>query len=127
MTWRQYMALGLIACLTAGFLIETWVLNQYVFNNKEFTASFCENTDKPELACNGACAVKKITQDDGNQQDSPASQDTQELEKNLLTWYVDADCLVEDVYAMHKSDYFTYHFPFMSPYLHQVDRPPSIA
>lgn len=127
MTWRQHIALGLIACLTAGFFIETWVLNQYVFNNTEFTAAFCENTEKPDLACNGACAVKKITQNDIANQDSPASQDTQEMEKNQFTWYVDAIGLAENVVVSSAPDYFTYRFPFMSSHLTQIDRPPTMA
>lgn len=34
----------------------------YFINPDNFTALFCENTDKPELECNGKCYLKKVTQ-----------------------------------------------------------------
>lgn len=43
--------------------IKTAIVYSYYFINPDnFTALFCENTDKPELECNGKCYLKKVTQ-----------------------------------------------------------------
>tara|TARA_R110002050_G_scaffold263065_1_gene403467 strand:+ start:26255 stop:26623 length:369 start_codon:yes stop_codon:yes gene_type:complete len=48
-----------------------WV--NYELNIKEITEAFCENTDKPELHCNGKCHLKKqlIQTDQSNSTESP--------------------------------------------------------
>lgn len=35
----------------------------YYTDNETFTEWFCENTDQPELACNGQCHLKKVAEE----------------------------------------------------------------
>lgn len=34
----------------------------YFVDNETFTEWFCENTDKPEMECNGQCHLKKVSE-----------------------------------------------------------------
>ncbi|MEO9570498.1 MAG: hypothetical protein ABJH82_11735 [Polaribacter sp.] len=46
----------------------------YIYYNVDtigFIEAFCENKDKPELACNGKCHLKKITQTTNKEQNKP--------------------------------------------------------
>ena len=83
---RLYILVVLIAPLLVGFIVESWVVNQYVFNNTDFTASFCENKAKPELQCNGSCAVMKVLQADANQSNKEAPKEV--VEQQDLTWII---------------------------------------
>jgi hypothetical protein len=38
-----------------------------------FIAALCENTDKPELQCNGKCHLKKVAQSQDKNQNTPES------------------------------------------------------
>lgn len=46
---------------------------EYSFLNAIFTAQFCENKSKPELDCKGTCQLKKVKQDQENQDSSTNS------------------------------------------------------
>ena len=36
-----------------------------------FIENLCKNKDKPELACNGKCHLKKVTENSSDKQNSP--------------------------------------------------------
>ena len=38
----------------------------------DFIERLCENKDKPELQCNGKCHLKKVTQTDTNDKQTPS-------------------------------------------------------
>lgn len=37
----------------------SYLVYEYITNNKAFTEKYCKNIDKPELKCNGKCHLKK--------------------------------------------------------------------
>jgi len=76
----------LLSFLLIGFSVETWVLNQYLFDNADFTEKFCENKTKPELKCNGSCAMKKVLQIDINTEENN-SPEKERVEKQDFKWY----------------------------------------
>jgi hypothetical protein len=46
----------------------------YIYYNVDtigFIEALCENKDKPELACNGKCHLKKITKTNNEEQNKP--------------------------------------------------------
>ena len=64
------LMLGLIIQVLSSSLI---VLN-YEVNTSYIIENFCENTDKPELECNGKCHLnKQIKQDTENKEEAPAT------------------------------------------------------
>jgi hypothetical protein len=63
----------MLVLFVSGLLVQTIMLSSYVFLNKSFVATFCENTDRPELKCNGSCAAMKILQLDDKQDQEPES------------------------------------------------------
>lgn len=79
----------LLSFLLIGFSVETWVLNQYLFNNADFTEKFCENKAKPELKCNGSCAMKKVLQIDTNTEEK--SKEKERVDKQDFKWHFMAE------------------------------------
>jgi hypothetical protein len=51
-----------LGCIVFISTIKTALVYSYYFINPDnFIALFCENTDKPELECNGKCYLKKVS------------------------------------------------------------------
>ncbi|WP_072349381.1 hypothetical protein [Flavobacteriaceae bacterium A100] len=45
----------------------------YTIDTIGFIEALCENTDKPELACNGKCQLKKVAESQDSQHKTPES------------------------------------------------------
>ncbi len=56
--------------LATSFVGQHFRVYAYVFDNEDFTEKHCVNKDEPELNCNGACQMRKITEDEPT--DSPS-------------------------------------------------------
>jgi hypothetical protein len=82
----------------SGLLMQTIMLTGYVFLNKAFSATFCVNTKRPEMKCNGSCAAMKILQLDDKQD--------QETEPIKLR--------VESIKFLDQLDEFK--IPFLNPF-----------
>jgi hypothetical protein len=69
--------LKLLFSLTLSLLVLFQTLSvsityaYYNLDTKGFIETFCENKDKPELACNGKCHLKKVTQSTNNKENTP--------------------------------------------------------
>ena len=50
-------------------LYNAWVWAHYQLNVDEITELFCENTDNPELNCNGKCHFKEMLLSDNENRD----------------------------------------------------------
>jgi len=44
-----------------------------------FIENLCENKDKPELACNGKCQLKKVAEDNSENQQIPTKHTNHEI------------------------------------------------
>lgn len=122
---QAYILVLFLGVLLSGFFAETWVINQYVFNNQNFTEEFCENKDKPELECNGSCAVKKITHKDPVD-DSPLQTEQEEVKKYSLTFFIEID--EEQVHAgVGIPDFFRLNTNLVEGVTRSVDHPPVYA
>jgi hypothetical protein len=59
----QLILVSFLGCTVFMTTIKTALVYSYYFINPEnFIALFCENTDKPELECDGKCYLKKVSQ-----------------------------------------------------------------
>ena len=74
-TFEEMKSLG-ISVLIMGLLVQVFstsmILLNYEVNTSYITEKFCENTDTPELECNGKCHLKKqIKASTDHQSESP--------------------------------------------------------
>ena len=74
-----YFVLSLI--MVSAILKNTFFQAVFVFDRAYFTQTFCENTDKPELKCNGKCALAKMQQESD---DKNASNTLEQVQTEIL-------------------------------------------
>lgn len=81
----------MLVLFCAGLMMQTIMLSGYLFFNNSFTSTFCENTNRAELKCNGSCAAMKVLQlDENNDQESQST--SQEIESiKFLDQLVDCE------------------------------------
>lgn len=56
---KKLAAIFLLLVATLPFLIKTGLVLHYYFNYTYYAEVLCENKDKPEMHCNGTCALGK--------------------------------------------------------------------
>ena len=82
MDFVPIFALVKISRLIASFFLITLIFYNslrisltyayYYLDMADFIERLCENKDKPELQCNGKCHLKKVTQTDTNDKQTPS-------------------------------------------------------
>ena len=71
----KFCATLLLIFLTASLVFnQSFIILNFHLNQSYITANFCENKNKPELACNGKCSlVKKLNAEERNEQNNPVN------------------------------------------------------
>lgn len=59
--WKLLFSIALSALVLFNTLSVSLTYAYYKLDPKGFIEALCENKDKPELACNGKCHLKKVT------------------------------------------------------------------
>ena len=65
------IAFSLSGIMLLNILHVPFTYAYYYLDQSGFIALLCENKDKPELECNGKCHLKKITQKETDENNSP--------------------------------------------------------
>ncbi len=88
-----------------------------------FIEKLCENKDKPELACNGKCHLKKVAENNTDNQQEPAKSTT----LKEITYYV-AKKLEYTLIKINKEEYqyFDYKNLYAFSSINKIDRPPQV-
>ncbi len=87
----------LVSVFLAQMFSASIIVLNYEVNQSYIIENFCENTDKPEMSCNGKCHLtKQIQQDSQNKEDVPV----------LLTEMLNFVLSVEEIpaYEFHTHD-----------------------
>ena len=82
-----------------------------------FIEQLCENKDKPELACNGKCHLKKITE--SNSEDSNLPNQLIDF-KEILLYYVNSTKYSFELKTIEQKSKTLYnnHYSFLNEYDH---------
>ncbi len=88
-----------------------------------FIEKLCENKDKPELECNGKCHLKKVVEDNTENQQTP----TKYTSLKELTLFV-IDKLEFNFVKINKKENknFDYKNLYAFSSIPQIDRPPQV-
>jgi len=71
---RNLGIIGLAFVFIIQMMSASMILLNYEVNTAYIIENFCENTDKPELKCNGKChLIKQIKADSEQKSETPAS------------------------------------------------------
>jgi hypothetical protein len=66
------LSLFLTAIILFNSLCVSFTYVYYYLDTEGFIEMLCENTDKPELECNGKCQLKKVTESTSSETESLA-------------------------------------------------------
>ncbi len=100
-------------------------LSYYIAFTDNFIENYCENTDKPELECDGKCFLSDVL--DKKEPDTPKNTSIF-LESELIftTSYFEADFSLNTLISKKQPNFFyssLYHFH----YLKSSFKPPAVA
>lgn len=97
---------------------------EYTFNNKDFTAKYCINKDKPELKCNGKCHLAKIAKE--TQKENSEKQSFFDIE---ITFFqnIEKDFIFFNPYLSLKKIYWNYLNFYSLTTFSEFDHPPQFS
>lgn len=64
----QYRALGFVLLLLTPLVVRFAIISDYLVRYEYYATVLCENQDKPELSCNGKCAMMQNLQEAENEE-----------------------------------------------------------
>lgn len=67
----SFFSIILIVLILANSFRASLTFGYYKLDPIGFIAALCENTDKPELQCNGKCHLKKVARSQDKKQNTP--------------------------------------------------------
>lgn len=56
---KQFSAIFLLMIMLFYTFSQTTILIEYLVDVEAYTGKYCENTDRPEMECNGKCHLSK--------------------------------------------------------------------
>ncbi|MBZ9778941.1 hypothetical protein LB452_08400 [Psychroflexus sp. CAK8W] len=100
-------------------------LSYYVVFTDNFIESYCENTDQPELECDGKCFLSDVL--DKKETDTPKNANIF-LESELLftTTEYETDLILDALISKQQHSYF-YNSLYKFHYLKNSFKPPSVV
>ena len=88
-----------------------------------FIENLCKNKDKPELACNGKCHLKKVTENSSDKQNSPVN--TTALKEITLYNVTKLEYKLVSLFVK-KNVSFNYSNLYAYSSVQQIDHPPQV-
>jgi len=99
----------------------TYLVSFYTLNNQSFTELFCENQNKPEMECNGKCAITKASKEI-NQEKNDVILNSFQKE---ITFYVDFS-MSEENFSVKTTNFTTIRYinDYSFLFTRQIAHPP---
>ena len=88
-----------------------------------FIEKLCENKDKPELQCNGKCQLKKVAEENTDNQQEPTKYTSL---KEITLFVVNKLEYVLSKIEKSENKNFKYKNLYAFSSIHQIDRPPQV-
>ncbi len=116
MSITSKISAGLLAVL---FLFNTLYLSltyaYYYLDKTDFIEQFCVNKDKPEMKCNGKCHLKKVTQENSDNNTTP----TTKITFKEITLFVEKEfsyTLFNFSEEQKKQNYYQENYSYLNSY-----------
>ena len=118
-----------ISLLVVGLMIQVMsaslILFNYEVNKAYIIENFCENTDKPELKCNGKCHLAKQIQADSEQKsETPAA------ESEIMTFVLSIEETASFEFKLFESEFAQANSLYLegnySNHLQSIFHPPQV-
>ena len=84
---KRFYSIALISVFLTYLLSQNMIIIVYLIDVQTYTELYCENTDKPEMECNGKCHLsKELAKGQQEKQDSERTQ----ILSGVSLYYVEA-------------------------------------
>lgn len=120
---KRFYSIVLISVFLTYLLSQNMIIIVYLIDVQTYTELYCENTDKPEMECNGKCHLsKELAKGQQEKQDSERTQ----ILSGVSLYYVEAlSGIKKPVQPISKKENnFHYDFPQITWVTEPPSRPP---
>lgn len=114
----------LIFVLLFSITKNSLMLSFYLIDNEDFTELFCENTDSPEMECNGKCELSKLAHQDDTKSERPSLLDNLQ---NELVYYMNYSSLEIFLFKLNLIPKFEYQNSYNFLYSKPIVHPPILV
>ncbi|MBZ9651873.1 hypothetical protein [Psychroflexus montanilacus] len=123
-TIKPYLALLFSLTVLLFTVKSVFWLSYYIVFTDNFIENYCENTDKPELECDGKCFLSDVL--DKKETETPKNTSIF-LESELIFTpsLFDTDLILDALISKNKSNYF-YTSLYKSLYFKSSFKPPAM-
>lgn len=122
----QCRALGFVLLLLTPLLVRFAIISDYVIRYEHYATVLCENLDKPELSCNGKCAMMQNLQEAEND-DLPTAPPIPKLKVQDLPFDFLPNSYPFNFQDSQKSQYpDVIWVKIPHPFLVKEDKPPTV-
>lgn len=122
---KRFSAIFLLSVILTYTFSQATILIEYLVDIEAYTAKYCENTDKPEIECNGKCHLsKELAKDQENK-----NPENLQVFSNIHLFVVSDITLPKKPFlpAEKEEDNFSYQESFLSRLIPPPFLPPDIS
>ena len=120
--YSLFFLIVLLICISKN----SFLFALYKLDTSAFVTLFCENTARPELNCNGHCALAQMSKEQDQKEGASA---LVHLQEEVFFYYQDSSKIIYK-YILNTSKSIKYPIyinkKYTQPYLTKSDKPPEI-
>lgn len=124
-TIKPYLALLFSLTVLLFTVKSAFWLSYYLVFTDNFIENYCENTDKPELECDGKCFLSDVL--DKKETETPKNASIYLESKLIFTTVLFENDIVLDSFILQKPHTFFYTSFYKFQYLQSSFKPPAVV
>ena len=123
--FKLHLAIALSLTVLLFTAKSAFWLSYYIVFTDNFIENYCENTDKPELECDGKCFLSDVL--DKKETETPKNASIYLESKLIFTTVLFETDIVLDSFILQKPHTFLYTSLYKFQYLQSSFKPPAIV
>ena len=123
--FKLHIAIALSLTVLLFTAKSAFWLSYYIVFTDNFIENYCENTDKPELECDGKCFLSDVL--DKKETETPKNASIYLESKLIFTTVLFETDIVLDSFILQKPHTFLYTSLYKFQYLQSSFKPPAIV
>lgn len=112
----------LLGIYIVGLLAPIGTLINFKINQEEITEEFCENKNKPELACEGKCHLSKLLEEQSNEE----AGETTNLEVDYPVGKINNFLTKDFLFIEVKNKILCAQQEVLTEFVFEIDHPPQV-
>lgn len=121
---RNIVVWALVAMMCVHIAGTNLLYGIYILNKNVFIELFCENTESPELHCDGSCMISKMSKHNSEQSNKPISAENFQWE--TFVYIYESIELSDFIPALVESN-FHLESPIPTHFIEDIFKPPILV